>query len=70
MDIHENELRGKNTDFLMGYITGLRTYAVWKNGVEVVGIMETPLQEVVEHCIAVHKRVGVNHERVDTVLTK
>ena len=35
-------------DFIRGVIAGVTMFAVWKNGVQVVGIREEPLQKVVE----------------------
>jgi len=61
-DLHEDSLRGQSKDFLLGYIAGIRTYAVWKSGVQVVGIMQRSFREVEEHCINVWKRVGDSEE--------
>lgn len=34
-------------DFIEGIIAGVEAFAVWKNGRQVVGILEKPLEEVV-----------------------
>ena len=36
-----------NKEFIDGVIAGITCYAVWKDGRQVVGVMETPLKEVV-----------------------
>ena len=42
------EMYGPRTkDFIDGVIAGVTAYAVWKDGKEVVGIRERPLEEVV-----------------------
>jgi len=41
------ELYGtQSDDFIWGVIAGVKMYAVWKNGKQVVGIMQTPLETV------------------------
>lgn len=34
--------------FLSGVIEGIRLYAVWKNGAQLVGVMQRPLAEVIK----------------------
>ena len=34
--------------FVMGLEEGIRTYAIWKDGTQVVGCLETPLKEVLK----------------------
>ena len=36
----------QSDDFIEGVIAGVEMYAIWKNGQQVVGIMETPLEIV------------------------
>ena len=43
------EMYGARTkDFLDGVIAGVEAFAVWKDGKEVVGILEKPLKEEIE----------------------
>ena len=35
-------------DFIEGVIAGITMFAIWKNGKQVVGIMEHPLEEVIK----------------------
>jgi len=41
------ELYGEQSDdFVEGVIAGVEMYAIWKDGKQVVGIMQTPLETV------------------------
>ena len=43
------EMYGKRSrDFIDGVIAGVTTFAVWKDGIEVVGIREKPLKEEIK----------------------
>jgi len=43
------EMYGRRTpDFIDGVIAGVETFAVWKDGTQVVGIMERPLSEEIK----------------------
>ena len=49
MDEYWLEMYGKRTkDFIDGVIAGVETFAVNKNGIQVVGIMERPLKDEIE----------------------
>lgn len=36
------------TDYMYGLINGVRKFAVWRNGKQVVGIIEKPLEEFIK----------------------
>ena len=38
----------RSNEFILGVIAGVEAYAVWKDGRQVVGIMEQPLVEVIQ----------------------
>lgn len=38
----------QSEEFADGVIAGVTMYAVWKDGVQVVGVKEQPLQEAIE----------------------
>ena len=42
----EKEFRIKRIGFLEGVIEGVRLYAVWKDGKQLVGIQQRPLESV------------------------
>jgi hypothetical protein len=37
----------RSEDFIEGVIAGVKAFAVWKDGREVVGILEHPLEKVI-----------------------
>ncbi len=38
----------RNKDFVAGVIAGVSTFAIWKNGMEVVGCMQKPLKDEIK----------------------
>lgn len=38
----------RGEEFIKGVIAGIEAYAVWKDGKQVVGIMQEPLEKVIE----------------------
>ena len=42
----DREFKLRRIGFLEGAIEGIRLYAIWKNGEQKVGCLETPLKEV------------------------
>lgn len=43
------EVYGKRTkDFIDGVIAGVEAHAIWKNGIQYVGIRKIPLDEYIE----------------------
>lgn len=38
----------RSEDFIAGVIAGVKMYAVWKDGKQVVGCLETPLEIAIE----------------------
>lgn len=56
MNNYWNEMYGKRSkDFIDGVIVGITAFAIWKDGVEVVGIKERPLKDEIE---TVKKEMG------------
>ena len=48
-DNYWRDMYGARTkDFIDGVIAGVTTFAVWKGGIEVVGVREKPLKEEIE----------------------
>ena len=49
MNNYWEEMYGKRTkDFIDGVIAGVETFAVWENGIQVVGIRKTPLKDEIK----------------------
>lgn len=38
----------RNREFIDGVIAGVTAFAIWKNGKQVVGILETPLEKEIK----------------------
>lgn len=38
----------RNKDFIDGIIAAMWTYAIWKDGKQVIGVLEQPLNEAIE----------------------
>lgn len=55
----------QSDDFIEGVIAGVEMYAVWKNGKQVVGIMQTPLEIVVKE---IKEQLGYKLTQIDTWL--
>ena len=45
----------RSNEFIEGVIAGIKAYAIWKDGRELVGIMEAPFKEVV---LEIKKQLG------------
>ena len=37
-----------NKDFVEGVIAALFTYGIWKDGVQVIGTLQTPIKDIIE----------------------
>ena len=42
------EFRASRIGFLQGIIEGIRLYAIWQNGEQVVGCLQRPIKEVLQ----------------------
>ena len=48
MGYWKNMYGERNKDFIDGIIAAMWTYAIWKDGKQVIGVLEQPLNEVIE----------------------
>jgi hypothetical protein len=44
----DQDFKRNRIEFLRGVIEGIRLYAIWKDGQQVVGCLQRPLKEVLE----------------------
>ena len=61
--------RGAKRSFLAGYLEGVRMYAVWKDGDQLVGAMRKSFHEVAKEVMDIWEEVG-DHEDEETGDTK
>jgi len=46
------EMYGKKSpDFVRGFLAALDTYAIWKDGMQVIGCLNEPLKDIRENAI-------------------
>lgn len=59
------EMNEQTLYFMSGYWRALQDYGIWKDGVQTIGCLETPIKE----CLLKElKRVGLNEEHLEQVI--
>lgn len=47
------ELYGtRGGQFIYGYLAAMETFAIWHDGEQYVGVMQTPLKEAMQHAVS------------------